>query len=33
MIDQIGGWSNHNMGNKYGLGFKILQKYEWVKKI
>ena len=33
VIDEIGGWSNHNMGNKYGLGFKILQKYEWVKKI
>ena len=33
IIDEIGGWSNQNIGNKYGLGFKLLQKFEWVKKI
>jgi integrase len=33
IIDEIGGWSNQNIGNQYGLGFKLLQKFEWVKKI
>ena len=33
IIDQIGGWSNNNIGIKYGLGFRLEQKYEWLKKI
>ena len=33
MIDQIGGWSNNNIGIKYGLGFRLEQKYEWLSKI
>ena len=28
IIDEIGGWSNQNIGSQYGLGFKLLQKFE-----
>ena len=33
MIDEIGGWSNINAGNQYGLGFEINQKFKWLSKI
>ena len=33
MIDQIGGWSNQNIGNNYGLGFKMNVVYKHLLKL
>ena len=33
MIDQIGGWSNNNVGTKYGLGFTTTDMLNYMKKL
>ena len=33
MIDQIGGWSNNNVGIKYGLGFTTTDMLNYMKKL
>ena len=33
MIDQIGGWSNNNVGIKYGLGFTKTNMLNYMKKL
>jgi len=33
MIDQIGGWSNNNVGVKYGLGFTTTDMLDYMKKL
>ena len=33
MIDQIGGWSNQNTGNNYGLGYKMNVVYKYLLKL
>ena len=33
MIDQIGGWSNNNVGIKYGLGFTKTDLLDYMKKL
>ena len=33
MIDQIGGWSNQNIGNNYGLGYEMNVVYKYLLKL
>ena len=33
MIDQIGGWSNSNVGIKYGLGYTKTEMLEYMNKL
>ena len=33
MIDQLGGWSNQNIGNNYGLGYKMNVVYKYLLKL
>ena len=33
MIDQIGGWSNNNVGTKYGLGYTKTEMLEYMNKL
>ena len=32
IIDQIGGWLTHGVGNSYGNGYKTLTVYKWMNK-
>ena len=32
IIDQIGGWLTHGVGNSYGNGYKTLTVYKWLNK-
>ena len=33
MIDQLGGWSNNNVGTKYELGFTNTNMLNYMKKL
>ena len=33
MIDQLGGWSNQNIGNNYGLGYEMNVVYKYLLKL
>lgn len=33
IIDQIGGWTTSNVGQKYGRGFASYKFHEWMKQI
>ena len=33
MIDQLGGWSNQSVGQRYGDGYSLEKKYQVIKKI
>ena len=33
MIDQLGGWSKQNIGNNYGLGYKMNVVYKYLLKL
>ena len=33
MIDQIGGWSTGGIGQGYGEGYSLNQKWEWLLRI
>jgi hypothetical protein len=33
MIDQLGGWSPHNVGGQYGAGFELEKKVIYLRAI